>query len=261
MNCKDVQEKIEVYLDRELTLSDQRDFEGHLNDCANCQLMLDNVRLLNDSIKKIDYVKAPFSLRRKIKSDLKDITGEDGVIYNKYQLFGFAAGSAVLASIVVWGVMAFMISSTIQTQLISELTEAHVRSLMVDHATDITTSDNHTVKPWFSGKLDFSPKVLNLKNDGFELIGGRLDYLRVDDTHKQPAAALIYKRRSHYINVFIYRDESTKKITQLKNTSLSNKQNQSYNLISWQAQDLNYWVVSDLNADELKQFAQLFKSI
>ena len=261
MNCKDVQAKIEVYLDRELTLSDQRDFEGHLGDCANCQVMLDNIRLLNDSIKKINYVKAPFSLRRKIKNDLKDMTGEDGAIYNRFQLFGFGAGSAVLASIAVWAMMAFMATSTIQTQLVNELTEAHVRSLMVDHVTDIAASDNHTVKPWFSGKLDFSPEVKNLKTDGFELVGGRLDYLRLDHSHKQPAAALVYKRRSHYINVFIYRDESTEQAPQLKAASLNNTQNQSYNLINWQKQGLNYWVVSDLNAVELKQFAQLLRSL
>lgn len=261
MNCKKVQENIEIYLDRELTLSDQRDFEEHLNDCPSCQVMLDNISSLSDSIKKVDYVKAPFLLRRKIKSDLKDIAGEDGAIYNRFQLFGFGAGSALLASIVVWGVTAFLASSSIQTQLVNELTEAHVRSLMVDHVTDIATSDNHTVKPWFSGKLDFSPNVKNLNNDGFELIGGRLDYLRVDDTYKQTAAALVYKRRSHYINVFIYHDERTKQASQLKAPSLNNMQNQSYNLISWHTQGLNYWVVSDLNAVELGQFAQLLRKL
>ena len=256
MNCKEVQEKNEVYLDRELTLSDQRDFEVHLSDCASCQIMLDNIFSLSDSIKKVDYVKAPFSLRRKIKSGLKDMAGEDDAIYNRLQLFGFAAGSAVLASMAAWGMTAFLVGSTIQTQLVNELTEAHVRSLMVNHITDIAASDNHTVKPWFSGKLDFSPNVKNLNSDGFELIGGRLDYLRLDDTYKQPAAALVYKRRSHYINVFIYRDERTK---QTSAPSLNNMQNQSYNLLNWNTQGLNYWVVSDLNAIELGQFAGLLR--
>jgi len=252
VNCKDAQEKIEVYLDRELTLSDQRDFEEHLNDCANCQVRLNNIRSLNDSIKKIDYVKAPFSLRRKIKRNLKEISEEDAAIYNRFQLLGYTAGSAVLASTLVWGVMTLMAGSASQAQLVNELTMAHVRSLMVDHATDIASSDNHTVKPWFSGKLDFSPRVKDFKNEGFELVGGRLDYLRIDDSRKQPAAALVYKRRSHYINVFVYHDESKQQASQLKRD-----QNQSYNFINWHTQGLSYWIVSDLNKKELKQFAQM----
>ena len=254
MNCNNVQEKIEVYLDSELTLSDRRELEEHLADCKHCQAHLDRIRTLSESIKKTDYLKIPFSLRRKIKNDLKDITGEEASSYSRFQLLSFGISSAVLASCAVWAVMTIT-TSPIQSQLINELTEAHVRSLMVDHATDIASSDNHTVKPWFNGKLDFSPPVKNLKNEDFRLIGGRLDYLQVNPSQQKPAAALIYKRRSHYINVFIYRTDNTEKIS-----TFNDIQNQSYNLINWRKQGLNYWAVSDLNAKELKQFAQLLGS-
>ncbi len=252
MNCNDVQEKIEVYLDVELTLSDRRDLEKHLRDCKQCQLILDDIQLLNELVQKTNYVKAPFSLQRKIKKDLKGTTGEVDATYNRFQLFGFATSSAVLASILVWAVMTFMVGASVQVQLVNELTEAHVRSLMVDHIADIITSDKHTVKPWFSGKLDFSPPVKDFKNQGFQLIGGRLDYLRVDPVHQQPAAVLIYKRRSHYINLFVYRDDQVS-----FRSSLNDRQNQSYNLINWHKQGLDYWLVSDLNIAELEQFAQL----
>lgn len=250
MNCKQAQTKIEIYLDSELTLSDQRDFEKHLDGCNKCKSILDNIRSLSESIQKIEYAKAPFSLQRKIKTDLKDVTGEDDAAYGRSQIFQFGAGCAVLTSIAAWAILTIIISTPIQNQIVRELTEAHVRSLMVDHVTDIVTSDSHTVKPWFSGKLDFSPTVKDLKSEGFTLIGGRLDYF-----DQRPAAALVYKRRSHYINVFIYRtDDST------QTSAFKDIQNQSYNLVNWKEQGLDYWVVSDLNKNELKQFAQLLGS-
>ena len=256
MNCKQAQEKIEVYLDRELTLSDRRDFEEHLEDCKNCQKMLDNLRSLSTSIQQTNYIKAPFSLRRKIKSELRDVTGEENARYGWTHLLGSAAGSAILASLAVWAMMTYIVDpDTTRTQLITELTTAHVRSLMVDHATDIITSDEHTVKPWFSGKLDFSPPIKDLSAEGFGLVGGRLDYLRLDDLQQRPAAVLVYKRRSHTINVFIYRSTDSE-----ENPRLNKRQRQSYNLINWHKQGLSYWAVSDLNATELQQFAQLLRS-
>ena len=247
MSCKDVQNKIEAYLDGELTLSDRRDFEEHLVACDDCKPMLESVRLLNKSISKVGYVNPSASLKRSIKTGLKDITGEEGASYGWLHLIGFGGGTAALASVAVWMVMSFMIGMPIQTQINNELIAAHVRSLMVDHATDVASLDSHTVKPWFNGKLDFSPTVKNLEADGFMLIGGRLDYLQ-----QQPVAALVYKRRSHTINLFIYRANDTRHASQMKETH-----RQGYAMFSWSKMGLEYCAISDLNAQELKQFAQL----
>jgi anti-sigma factor RsiW len=253
VNCKEAQEKIDVYLDRELTLSDSRDFETHLDQCENCQLTLKSARALNTSVQKIAYTNTPFSLRHKIKNDLKESAGEEGLVFNKLQLLSFAGGSALLASIVAWVTISFVTHVSLQTQLIDELTQAHVHSLMVDHVTDITTSDRHTVKPWFSGRLDFSPMVKDFSDDDFSLLGGRLEYL-----NKQTAAALVYKKRSHFINVFIFHDNEGDTILQQRDVQNKKMQHQSYNLVNWRNKGLSYWAISDLNREELEQFSQLF---
>lgn len=246
MSCEERQNKFEAYLDGELTLSDRRDMEEHFAECSRCSAMFNNLRTLSASIKKIGYTNAPASLCRNIKRELKEITGEGADAFNWRHLLGVGGGSAVLASALVWLLMSFTVSPL---QYQDELIAAHVRSMMVSHLTDIDSSDRHTVKPWFNGKLDFSPLVLELQGHGYPLVGGRLDYLR-----KQPAAALVYKHRAHIINVFIRRGESA-----AKTSSPIHTHQQGYNLISWRKEGLDYSLVSDLNEKELQEFAGLLE--
>jgi anti-sigma factor RsiW len=137
----------------------------------------------------------------------------------------------------------------LQPQPTDELIAAHVRSMMVSHLTDVASSDKHAVKPWFNGKLDFSPSVLDLQEHGYQLVGGRLDYLQ-----KQPVAALVYKHRAHIINVFIRRVDSAATMP------AGYTQQQGYNLIRWRKDGLDYALVSDLNEKELRQMARLLES-
>lgn len=249
MPCDEYKHKIEAYLDGELTLSDQRDVEEHLVQCKQCSAAFDNLRALSVSIKKVGYVNTPASLRRNIRHGLKQITGEDTKTFTWRHLLGASGGSAVLASVLVWVVVSFMPGLPSQSPYTDELIAAHVRSMMVDHVTDITSSDKHTVKPWFSGKLDFSPTVMDLKDEGYPLIGGRLDYLQ-----QQPVAALVYKRRSHIINVFIRRSNTADQTLQAAFIH-----RQGYNLVEWSKSGLDYSLVSDLNAEELRQLASLLQ--
>jgi anti-sigma factor RsiW len=132
--------------------------------------------------------------------------------------------------------------------LATQLVASHVRSLMVDHLTDVASSDQHTVKPWFDGKLDFAPSVVNPASDGFPLVGGRLDYL-----NNRPVAALVYQRRKHFINVFIWPIETGDgKATQ----AISR---QGYQLLRWVDRDLNYWAVSDAASNELVALKELIE--
>lgn len=118
---------------------------------------------------------------------------------------------------------------------------------MVDHIADVPSSDHHTVKPWFNGKLDFSPPVVELDEQGFTLVGGRLDY--VDN---KAVAALVYQRRKHFINLFLWpTDESNRS---------GAATHQGYNVIYWSQADMSFWAVSDLNAGELREFAELVRS-
>jgi len=123
-----------------------------------------------------------------------------------------------------------------------------VRSLMVNHLTDVTSTDQHTVKPWFDGKIDFAPPVADFKSDGFPLVGGRLDYV---DHH--PAAALVYQRRLHYINVFIWPAKAT------SNEPVKSETREGYNILHWRQSGMEYWAASDLSNNEMERFADLLR--
>lgn len=121
---------------------------------------------------------------------------------------------------------------------------------MAEHLTDVASSDQHTVKPWFTGKLDYSPHVVDLTKHGFPLVGGRLDYL---DAH--PVTALVYRRRQHFINVFVWPSTPEDSATE------TNRTINGYNLFSFSSHGMAYWVISDLNPNELKTLVELLRAL
>lgn len=192
---------------------------------------------------------APERLRRKVSAALAEsgpgrAMPDRKAATNRREWFrltaAFACGLAV-ALISTW----LLRANTEPDRFAAEAVSAHVRSLMGTHLMDVASSDQHTVKPWFNGKLTFSPPVHDLASEGFPLAGGRLDYL-----DRQPVAALVYRHRLHVINLFVApcRDGPSGSRT----SSI-----QGFNVVGWCSGDMRYWAVSDLNQDELLNFTRL----
>ena len=135
-----------------------------------------------------------------------------------------------------------------ETLLVNDIVSSHVRSMMANHVTDVASSNSHTVKPWFSGKLDYSPPTKDFTEQGYRLIGGRLDYL-----DNRPVAALVYQRSQHFINLFVWPSDDT---AAGKEEQLAR---QGYNLIHWNQSGMTFWLVSELNLPELEECARLLK--
>jgi anti-sigma factor RsiW len=156
---------------------------------------------------------------------------------------GFACGA-----IATWLAFMLPVNTDPAERIENEVIAAHARSLMATHATDVASSDRHTVKPWLSARLDFSPPVPDLSGDGFPLTGGRLDYIA-----ERPVAALLYQRHQHVINVFVW---------PARDTASANSRNASgkgFNTVAWNQGGMQYWVVTDLGAGELNAFTQLLR--
>ena len=159
------------------------------------------------------------------------------------------AAAIILAAVIAWNVLPALQRPGADQFLATQLIASHVRSLMANHLADVASTDQHTVKPWLDAKLDFAPPVADLANAGFPLIGGRLDYL-----DNRPVAALIYQRRKHFINLFVWPASDASRRT--KATEISR---QGYHLLHWIEGDFNYWAVSDVNKEDLQNFQRSFE--
>ena len=250
MNCKDAQNLINGYVDGELDLVRNLEIEHHIQECALCTQSYKNQQLLRNEIKTGSlYFKAPVDLQQRIQLSLRKATKAEGRAWVLPKWWFNIAAPMAAAALVILALVPFLRDSSTDDLLAREIVSSHVRSLMASHLADVASSDQHTVKPWFAGKVNFSPPVEDLAKQGFPLIGGRLDY--VDN---RPVAALIYQRRKHFINLFIWpsgsdSDVGTKTVSR-----------QGYNLFHWTRSGMTHWAASDLNNAELQEFVQLVQN-
>jgi anti-sigma factor RsiW len=249
LSCHETRELIHGYLDGELDLVRSLEVESHLEDCDACGQTYKGVRglraALGQSAVRFD---PPKNFEGQLRSALRHEDRPDRRSITFSWRWLVAATSLVSVIAVIWAVAAVRGRQPQGDVIAQEIVSSHVRSLMADHLTDVPSSDQHTVKPWFDGRLDFSPPVKDLSQQGFSLNGGRLDYIG-----HRPVAALVYQRRQHLINLFVW------PATEAPAMSEKAFVNHGYNLIRWSSGGMSYWVVSDLNLAELQQFAHLLQ--
>lgn len=250
MTCSEFRPLLDGYRDGELDLVRSLEIEEHLRTCDACS-RIDRAQLALRAALKADelYFRAPASLARKVR--MAGQPPERKSWLPRLQVSGWIGAAAAAAAAVTLAVLVSpVLSRPSRTEPIArDVVSAHIRSLMPGHLTDVPSSEQHTVKPWFAGKLDFSPPVADLSAEGFPLVGARLDYAA-----GRQVAALVYRRGEHVINLFVWPSASTREFAETAESR------QGYNLLSWTRGRINFWAISDLNATELRQFAGLVRA-
>ena len=256
MSCKLTQRFVPGYLDGELDLSRTIEMETHLQTCGECARELESLKALRASLQRSSLAySAPAALRERIQSSLRATSGADlqesKIKWPSLNFWQLAGAFALLALISVsgWQWTARLRAPSSDQRIEAEVFASHVRSLEASHLMDVASTDQHTVKPWFDGKLDFSPPVEDLASDGFPLVGGRLDYLE-----GREVAALVYQRRKHFINVFVWPGAAGSSSTQTL------EPRKGYNLMRWSRGGFQYWAVSDVSAQDLADFVRLLET-
>ncbi len=248
MTCDKAAEQIGAWLDGELDQTAAAELERHLEGCAACRRRIDEQRALGRLLTGASRFAASPALRSRLDEALrreKEAAAKPVPLRPKpWRRFALPAASlaGLAASLVL-----FLSIPSAQDRLADEVVSDHLRSLLMpEHLVDVPSSDQHTIKPWFNGKLEVAPPTPDLSAHGFELIGGRLDYL-----DHQRSAVVVYKHRQHVINLFVLPQPAG------TDRELTLVQDRGYSVVAWTRKGIGHWAVSDLNAADLRDFAEL----
>ena len=245
---ENIRELLHAYVDGELDLANARQTERHLESCADCRGTERAIRELRSALTSdAPAYRAPAHLRKNVRAALRREAKSTRQTLSPWLMF--ATGAAFAA--VILGFALFQTTRATRTNaIVDQVVANHVRSLLAAQLVDVVSSNQHTVKPWFDGKIDFAPEVRDLSASGFPLVGGRLDYL-----DGKTVAALVYQRNKHPINLFITPETTS------RSTSPTVITRRGYNLFSWTNNGMKCWAVSDLNQTELREFTELVRAV
>lgn len=250
MDCTETQRRLHAYLDQELDRPDMVAIEHHLASCPRCKGVLATRSALSAGLRRhADYHHgAPRELARRIRARLYSEPKPrwQWPRFGRWVPMGVAAA---LAAVISWTAAIQYASAPADPMLAEQVIAGHARAIVTNHLMEVASSDQHTVKPWLSGKLDFSLPVPDLATAGFPLAGGRLDYL-----DNRAVAALVYRSRQHVIDLFVWPDSKP------GDTPPHTLARQGYNVLWWKQDGMNYWAISDVNAADLKSFSAAYAS-
>jgi anti-sigma factor RsiW len=246
MECRAATDLVHRYIDAELGPTTAVEIDDHIDSCRTCRPVYERQRALQRTIsRKATRYRAPQALADRIAVRVEGAPRAAVTLSRRWRAAASAATIALsigLSSGVTW----IAVTGSRGPELREDLVASHIRSLMADHLTDVASSDRHTVKPWFSGRIGLTPPVRDLAAEGFPLVGGRLDYV----AHR-PVAALVYRRHQHVINLFVMPGDDGV-VPSRAGASLN-----GYNLRHWRDGALKFWAISDLDAAELDNFEQV----
>jgi len=247
MKCEEANVLIHALIDGELDAGHAREVEVHIADCPDCAARLREFQELHKMMtpESLRY-SAPANLRARIEGKLPAPAAVVTSRRSAIKGFAFGAGASALAAS---GLLLMVMRGDEQKRILDEVVSAHLRSLQAQHLIDVASSDQHTVKPWFNGRLDAAPPVADLTAQGFTLLGGRLDYVDA-----KPVAAIVYRRRMHIINLFCAPAPGS------GHRSATMESLHGFNVRRWSENGINLWAVSDVAADELQDFGEKFEA-
>jgi anti-sigma factor RsiW len=253
MTCEDCHDFIDAYLDNELDVSTAVHVRQHMRDCSHCQELLESRKVVQTLLSNPEVrFEVPDTLFGKIQSILPAASsGTKQQTRVRPGVPRFSVPLALAAAIIILLGLAFLYQAGILARspgnrLETEVISSHVRSLLAAHLLDVPSTDQHTVKPWFAGKLKFSPPVQDFADNGFRLVGGRLDFI-----DGREVAAVVYQRNKHVINLFVWPSESN------HSTATQSYAKDGYNIVHWARGGFEFWLISDVNAKDLSDFADL----
>jgi anti-sigma factor RsiW len=246
MNCPDAETILHARLDDELDVASAISVDHHLSECRACAAQYAALRNLKEEIAAAQPAYAlPPKLERKLASRFISQGTSLTRLWSRpwRSAVALVGAAACIATLVI--LLPMMRATNGTNEVASEILDNHLRALQPGHLFDVESSDQHTVKPWFQGRTDFSPPVPDLTNDGFILVGGRLEVI-----HQQPAAAIVYKRRQHVISLYVSPSLGSEAKPVLQDLG-------GYHLLNWSHNNMSYWAVSDVASADLRDFATL----